>query len=132
MEEEPGGEGSCSAEVLSGVPRLSGAAAGPQRGRAADWPRPPVPGGGTWRQPVCGVGGRVTGGAREGLRPDSDGGGRALCQTQRVQTPVPDHTRQAALLCPHWLHALHTGAERRRHDGVCSDGDASEILQDAQ
>lgn len=132
MEEEPGGEGSRPAEVLSRVPHLSGAAAGPQRGRAADWPRPPVPGGGTWQQPVCGVSGRVAGGAREGLRPDSDGRGRALCQTQRVQTPVPDYARQAALLRPHRLCALHTRAERRRHDSVCSDGDASEILQDAQ
>lgn len=74
MEEEPGGPGSLPAEVLSGVPRLPGAPAGPQRERAAARPRPAVPGRRSQQHPVCRVSGCVPGSAREGLWPDSDGG----------------------------------------------------------
>lgn len=132
MEEEPGGEGPLPAEVLRRLPRLPGAAAGARRGGAADWPRPPVPGGGARRQPLRGVGGGAAGGAWEGLRPHADAGGGALRQEQGLHAPVPDHARQAALLRPRGLRALDASAERRRHGGVCSDGGAAEVLRDAQ
>lgn len=82
--EEPVRPGSLPPEVMSRVPRLPCSSAGQQRDRAAARPRPAVPGRRSQQQPVCRVGGCVEGGAREGLRPDSDGGDWALCQKEGV------------------------------------------------
>lgn len=132
MEEEPSGEDPLPAEVLRRLPRLPGAAAGTRRGGAADWPCPPVPGGGARRQPLRGVGGGVAGGSREGLRPHADAGGRALRQEQGLHAPLPHHARQAALLRTRGLRTVRTRAERRRHGGVCPHGGAAEVLRGAR
>lgn len=133
MEEEPGGESPLPAEVLRGLPHLPGAAAATRgRGGAACWPRPPVPRGGARQEPLCGVGGGVAGGARQGLRPHTDAGGRALRQGQGLHSPLPHHARQTALLRPRRLRAVHAGTERWRHGGLCSHGGAAEVLRGAQ
>ena len=132
MAEEPGRPGPFPSEVMSRVPRLSGPPAGPQRHGAAARPRPAVPGRRSWQQPVRRVSGRVQGGTREGLRPDSDGGDRELRQKPRVQAYVSDHPRQAALLRPSGLHAVDACPECWCHDVVRSHGDASEALQNAK
>lgn len=129
MEEEPGGEGPLPAEVLRRLPRLPGVAAGTRRGGAADWPCPPVAGGGVRQQPLRGVSDGVAGRAREGLRPHADAGGRALRQEQGLHAPLPHHTRQAALLRPRGLRAVHAGAECWRHGGVCPHGGTAEVLR---
>lgn len=127
MAEEPGRPSPLPPEVRSGVPRLPGSPAGLPRGRAAAGPRPAVPGCWSQQQSVCGIRRRLQKRAWQGLRPGFDGKDRALRQTQRVQAPVPDHARQAALLRTPGLRPVNAGAERRRHDSLCSNGDTNEV-----
>lgn len=89
--EKSGCAGTLSPEILSRVPCLHDSPAGSRRQRAAVWPRPAVSGYRSQQQPVCWISGCVQDGTGEGIRPDSDGGDRAICQIQRVQAPVPVH-----------------------------------------